>query len=69
MNLAATGGAVQVERNSRLSGLNLKLVDNMALLQGGALNILHNASVNMSKTQFLNNFAESASVVNLLGSY
>jgi hypothetical protein len=49
MNLAATGGAVQLERNSRLTGSNMRLMDNIALLQGGALNILQNAHVNLSK--------------------
>jgi hypothetical protein len=69
MNLAATGGAVQLERNSRLSGTNMRLMDNIALLQGGALNILQNAHVNLSKAQFIGNYADSASVVNLLGSF
>jgi predicted outer membrane repeat protein len=39
-NLAATGGALQLERNSRLRGDNLRMHDNKAIIQGGAINIL-----------------------------
>ena len=51
------------------TGFNLRLLDNYAFTKGGALNILHNAQTNLNKVQFIGNFAEAASVVNLLGSY
>ena len=59
MNLAATGGAVQLERNSCLTGSNMRLIDNIALLKGSALNILQNAHINLSKAQFIGNYADS----------
>ena len=55
MNLAAQGGALQLEQNSTFKGSNVRMLDNEALLVGGAINILKNAHVNVSKLQFINN--------------
>jgi|LauGreDrversion4_2_1035121.scaffolds.fasta_scaffold48972_2 hypothetical protein len=47
----------------------MRMLENEALLVGGAINILRNAQVNVSKVQFINNQADQASVVNLMGSF
>ncbi|TNV88206.1 hypothetical protein FGO68_gene9945 [Halteria grandinella] len=66
-NIASSGGVAQIEQNSGFFGTGLKFQENLAVLEGGALNLLQNANVNLSKIQFLSNQASSASVINLAG--
>jgi hypothetical protein len=58
-----------LEGGSNLKGSNLRLQENEALIQGGAINILQNASVNVDKVYFISNQADQASVINLMGSF
>ena len=48
MNLAGYGGAVHIEKGSSIKGHNVKMNDNVALVEGGAINVLHDSNVNLT---------------------
>lgn len=51
-----------------MRGYNLKLIDNIAMIDGGAINVLQDSHLNFTKVQFIGNQAYEASVVNIYGS-